>query len=81
MIFSGFKVTLIPNHEANQGCQLRALRGFTPTSVLKRISGDGLVITACHPDPAAATDAHIPVAGRVHESVWMAELFRGLDTV
>ena len=61
----GFKVTFIPNHEANQGWKPRALKGFTPYSVLKRIAGDGLIITACRPDLAAATGAHIPVVDRV----------------
>ena len=41
------------------------MKGFTPYSVFKRIAGDGPDITACDPDPTAATDAHIPVAGRV----------------
>ena len=64
-LLGGVKVTFIPNHEANQGWKPRAMKGFTPYSVFKRIAGDGPDITACDPDPTAATDAHIPVAGRV----------------
>ena len=54
-------MTFISNHEANQGWKLRALKGFTPCTFLQRIAGDGPVITAYLPEPAAANDTHIPV--------------------